>query len=274
MHPILFNAGPVTIYSYGVLLAAAYLLGLGMAVRRAKAVGLDPTRIMDLGIWVIIAALVGAKALLFIVDFEHFTSSWQEFTTLLRSGGVFYGGLIAAIVVCIWQLRRHRLPLWSSGDLFAPGIALGYMVGRLGCLLAGCCYGRPTGVPWAITFTDPAANLNVGTPLNVALHPTQLYESGAGLVIFVTLLLLERRPGHFPGRTFWSFALLYGVLRFIIEFFRGDTSRGYVFNMLSTSQFISVFLVPLSLFMLWYLSRPARPAEAEPVRGPRKPRFV
>ena len=113
MHPILFNAGPVTIYSYGVLLAAAYLLGLWLAVRRARAAGIDGNRIMDLLIWVIIAALVGAKALLFIVDFNHFTSSWQEFTTLLRSGGVFYGGLIAAIVVCIWQLRKHRLPLWS-----------------------------------------------------------------------------------------------------------------------------------------------------------------
>jgi phosphatidylglycerol:prolipoprotein diacylglycerol transferase len=266
VHPILFNAGPVTIYSYGVLLAAAYLLGLWMAVRRAKAAGLDPTRIMDLGIWVIIAALVGAKALLFIVDFEHFTSSWQEFTTLLRSGGVFYGGLIAAILVCIWQLKKHRLHLWTSADLFAPGIALGYMVGRLGCLMAGCCYGKPTDVAWAVTFTDPVANLNVGTPL---------YESGAGLVIFVALMLLERRPGHFPGRTFWSFALLYGVLRFIIEFFRGDTSRGYVFDTLSTSQFISVILVPLSLFMLWYLRRPARPAAADTApRGPRKPRFA
>ncbi len=186
---------------------------------------------------------------------------------------MFYGGLIAAIVVCIWQLRKHRLPLWSSGDLFAPGIALGYMVGRLGCLMAGCCYGKPTDVPWAVTFTDPAANFNVGTPLNVALHPTQLYESGAGLVILVALLLLEKRPGHFPGRTFWSFAFLYAVLRFIIEFFRGD-DRGLVFNLLSTSQFISVVLAPLSIFMLWYLSRPARPAEPEAARGPRKPRFA
>ena len=105
MHPILFSAGPITIYSYGVLLASAYLLGLWLAVRRARAAGIDGNRIMDLLIWVIIAALVGAKALLFVVDFQHFTSSWQEFTTLLRSGGVFYGGLIAAIVVCIWQLR-------------------------------------------------------------------------------------------------------------------------------------------------------------------------
>lgn len=286
MHPILFSFGPlefgwfslgtITIYSYGVLLAAAYLTGLWLAVRRARAAGVDGNKIMDLLIWVIIAALVGAKALLFIIDFEHFTSSWQEFTTLLRSGGVFYGGLIAAILVCIYQLRKHRLPLWHSGDLFAPGIALGYMVGRLGCLMAGCCYGKPTDVAWAITFTDPAANFNVGTPLNVALHPTQLYESAAGLVILIAVLALEKRPRPFAGRTFWSFAFIYAVLRFIIEYFRGD-DRGLVLNLLSTSQFISVVLAPLSLFMLWYLSRANRPEApdiADPARGPRKPRFA
>jgi phosphatidylglycerol:prolipoprotein diacylglycerol transferase len=276
VHPILFSLGPLTIYSYGVLLAAAYLLGLGAAVRRARAAGLDGTRVMDLGIWVIIAALVGAKALLFIVDFKTFTSSWSEFTTLLRSGGVFYGGLIAAVVVCIYQLRKHRLPLWQSGDLFAPGIALGYMVGRLGCLMAGCCYGRPTTVAWAITFTDPAANFNVGTPLNVPLHPTQLYESAAGLFILVTLLVLEKRGRSFHGRTFWIFVLLYAVLRFCIEFFRGD-DRGIVLNVLSTSQAISLVLAPLSLAMLWYLGRTERPAAPElprGPRGPRKPRFA
>jgi phosphatidylglycerol:prolipoprotein diacylglycerol transferase len=273
VHPILFEIGPVTIYSYGVLLAAAYLLGLWLAARRARAAGLDGNKVLDLGIWVIIAALVGAKALLFVVDFRHFTSSWQEFTTLLRSGGVFYGGLIAAVVVCIYQLRKHQLPLWTSGDLFAPGIALGYMVGRLGCLAAGCCYGKPTDVPWAITFTDPAANLNVGTPLNVALHPTQVYESAAGFIILLLLLAIERRGRGFPGRTFWLFVLFYSISRFIIEFYRGD-DRGVVLDMLSTSQFISVVLTPLSIVMLWYLSRPSRPPAAETPARPRKPRFA
>jgi phosphatidylglycerol:prolipoprotein diacylglycerol transferase len=262
VHPILFELGPITIYSYGVLLAAAYLLGLWMAARRARQAGLDANKVLDLGIWVIIAALVGAKALLFIVDFEQFTSSWQEFTTLLRSGGVFYGGLIAAVVVCIYQLRKHKLPLWTSGDLFAPGIALGYMVGRLGCLLAGCCYGKPTSVAWAITFTDPVANLNVGTPLNEPLHPTQLYESAAGLVILVLLLALERRGRQFAGRTFWLFVLLYSVSRFFIEFYRGD-NRGMPLEWLSTSQLISVILFPLSLVMLWYLSRSSHPPVTE-----------
>ncbi len=273
MHPILFELGPLTIYSYGVLLASAYLLGLWLAVRRARAAGIDGNRVMDMLIWIIIAALVGAKALLFIVDFPHFTASWADFMTLMRSGGVFYGGLIAAVAVAIYQLRRHKLPLWQSGDLFAPGIALGYMVGRLGCLMAGCCYGKPTDVAWAITFTDPAAALNVGTPLNVPLHPTQLYESAAGLVILLALLALEKRPNSYPGRTFWSFAAMYAVLRFIIEYFRGD-DRGIVLNVLSTSQVISIFLLPVSIFMLWYLGRPASPGAPEAPRGPRKPRFA
>jgi phosphatidylglycerol:prolipoprotein diacylglycerol transferase len=272
VHPILLELGPLTIYSYGVLLAAAYLLGLWMAARRARAAGLDANRVLDLGIWVIIAALVGAKALLFFVEFDQFTRSWQDFLTLLRSGGVFYGGLIAAVLVCIHQLKKHRLPLWTSGDLFAPGIALGYMVGRLGCLLAGCCYGRPTNVAWAITFTDPAANLNVGTPLNVPLHPTQLYESGAGLVIFALLMLIERRRS-FPGRTFWLFVLFYSISRFVIEFYRGD-DRGMPLDAFSTSQVISLVLAPLSLIMLWYLSRPTQPPAAETPVRPRKPRFA
>ena len=274
MHPILFELGPITIYSYGVLLAAAYLLGLWLASRRARQAGLDSNKVLDLGIWVIIAALVGAKLLLFIVDFRHFTSSWQEFTTLLRSGGVFYGGLIAAVLVCIYQLRKHKLPLWTSGDLFAPGIALGYMVGRLGCLMAGCCYGKQTDVAWAITFTNPVANLNVGTPLNVPLHPTQLYESLAGLLILVALLAVERRGRAFPGRTFWLFVLLYSISRFIIEFFRGD-DRGMPLAMLSTSQLISIVLGPLAIAMLWYLSRPAQPpSSTETPARPRKPRFA
>ena len=142
--------------------------------------------------------------------------------------------------------------------MFAPGIALGHVIGRLGCLMAGCCYGRPTSVPWAVTFTDPFAQANVGTPLGVPLHPTQLYEAGAELLILGVLLAWERRGHGFPGRTFWTYMLLYGVSRFAIEFYRGD-SRGMVFDALSTSQFVSVLLVPLAVVMLVLLSRRINP---------------
>jgi phosphatidylglycerol:prolipoprotein diacylglycerol transferase len=269
MHPILFEIGRFPVYTYGVLLAAAYLLGLQFALVRARARGLDPNRVMDLGIWIIISALAGAKLLLLIVDFNTFSRDPAELLTLLRSGGVFYGGLIAAVAVALWYLRRHRMPMWTVTDVFAPGIALGHVIGRMGCLFAGCCFGRETDVPWAITFHNPYAAENVGTPLNVPLHPTQLYEAGAELLILVLLLTTEKKGRPFPGRTFWGYMFLYGVSRFIIEFYRGDT-RGTV-GMFSTSQFLSLIIVPLSIIMLIVLGRrfdsPAPQADARRARA-------
>ena len=264
MYPRLFELGPITVYTYGVLLAAAYLLGLQLARVRAQARGLDANRVLDLGIYIIIAALVGAKLLLLVTDFDAFRSNPRELLTLARSGGVFYGGLILAVVVALFYIRKIGLPLWTTCDVFAPGIAVGHVVGRFGCLFAGCCYGKPTTVPWAITFRDPFAQANVGTPLNQPLHPTQLYEAGAELIILIILLTTERKGRPYPGRTFWLYMLLYAVSRFIIEFYRGD-ERGSV-GSFSTSQFISVLLAPLAIGMLLYLARQSAP---EPKRARR-----
>ena len=255
MYPELFKLGPFTIYTYGVLLAASYLLGLRLAMWRAKEWGLDPNRVLDLGIYIIIAALVGAKLLLLIVDFDQFKSP-SDLLNLARLGGVFYGGLLLAVGVAFWYIARHRMPFWTTCDVFAPGIALGHVTGRLGCLAAGCCYGKPTNVPWAVVFTNPLAAANVGTPLGIPLHPTQVYEAGASLIILVVLLATERRGRRFAGRTFWAYMFLYAVSRYIIEIYRGDP-RGTVFGLFSTSQFISIVLGPLSLAMLFWLSRRA-----------------
>ncbi len=265
MFPKLFDLGPLTIYTYGVLLAAAYLSGLRLAMTRGRRFGLDPGRVLDLGIYIIISALAGAKLLLFLVEWRTFTSSPAELVTLLRSGGVFYGGLILAVAVAFWYIWRHRLPFWTTCDAFAPGIALGHVVGRLGCLAAGCCWGVPTNVPWAIVFTNPLAAANVGTPLDIPLHPTQLYEAGAELLILALLLVTERKGRSFAGRTFWAYMLLYAISRFVIEIYRGDP-RGTV-GVLSTSQFISVVLAPLSIVMLVWLSRTT--PQAPPSRAPR-----
>ena len=256
MHPILFEVGGWPVYSYGVLLALAYLAGLQLAVVRARRAGMDGTKVMDFGIYLIIAALVGAKLMLVLIDFDYFRGNPRELFSLVRAGGVFYGGLIGALVVAILLVRRYRLPLWTTADLFAPGIALGHVIGRFGCLLAGCCYGRPTDRPWGVTFTDPVAAANVGTPLGDPLHPTQLYDAGAELLILLFLLATERRGRPFPGRTFWAYMALYGVSRFIVEIYRGDP-RGVVMG-LATSQFVSVLIVPLSLVMLWRLASRAR----------------
>src|SRR5213080_1889190 len=235
MYPRLLELGPITVYTYGVLLAAAYLLGLKLAMVRAKARGLDSARVLDLGIYIIISALIGAKLLLLITDFQTFKSDPRELLTLARSGGVFYGGLILAVVIALWYIRRVGLPLWTTCDVFAPGIALGHVIGRFGCLFAGCCYGKP---------------------------PTQLYEAGAELLILTVLLVTERKGRPFAGRTFWLYMLLYSISRFIIEFYRGD-ERGTV-GMFSTSQFISILLAPLAIVMLVYLARSVTP---EPKRA-------
>ena len=146
------------------------------------------------------------------MDFDYFRSQPRELLSLVRAGGVFYGGLLAALGVAIFLVRRYQLRIWTTADLFAPGIALGHVVGRLGCLMAGCCYGTPTTMPWAITFTNPLAASNVGTPLGIPLHPTQLYDAGAELLILIILLVTERRGKPFAGRTFWLYMLLYAHL--------------------------------------------------------------
>jgi phosphatidylglycerol:prolipoprotein diacylglycerol transferase len=256
MHPILFEVGAWPVYSYGVLLALAYLAGLQLAVVRARRQGVDASRVMDLGIYLIISALVGAKLMLVLVDFDYFRTQPRELLSLVRAGGVFYGGLILAVIVGLVLVRRYRLPVWTTADLYAPGIALGHVIGRLGCLLAGCCYGKPADVAWAITFRDPAAASNVGTPLNTPLHPTQLYDAGAELAILAFLLITERRGKPFAGRTFWLYMLLYAVSRYVVEAFRGD-ERGIILGM-STSQFVSILMVPLALVMLLRLMRRAR----------------
>ena len=262
MYPILFNVGDWPVYSYGVLLAAAYLIGLQLAVVRARRAGIDPAKVMDLGIYLIIAALVGAKLMLIAVDFDYFRQQPRELLSLVRAGGVFYGGLIAAVAVGYFLVRRYKLNIWSTGDLMAPGIAPDHVVGRFGCLLGGCCYGPPTDDGWAITFTNPIANANVGTPLNIPLHPTQLYDAGAELLILGVLLLTERKGKPFAGRTFWLYIGLYAISRFIIEYYRGDIQRGTVFGNMSTSQFVSLLLVPAALAMLWFLRRQPQPTAA------------
>jgi phosphatidylglycerol:prolipoprotein diacylglycerol transferase len=268
MYPELFSIGPITVYTYGVLLAASYLLGLQFAIARARRWGLDANRVLDLGIYIIIAALIGAKLLLVITDFGQFRSAADLFS-IARSAGVFYGGLICAIGVAFWYIHRHRMPFWTTCDAFAPAIALGHVPGRLGCFAAGCCYGKPANVPWAVVFTDPAAQANVGTPLGIPLHPTQLYESAAELLILIVLLATERRGRPFAGRTFWLYMVLYAISRYIIEFYRGDP-RGVIFG-ISTSQFISLVLAPLAIAMLIWLSRATPEA---PQRMPRRRRVA
>ena len=258
------HVGPLTLHTYGVLLALAFLAALWAAARQARKDGLHSERITDLAVYVLIAGLIGAKLLLLAVDWQYYSENPRLLFTILQSGGVFYGGLLAALPVAWWYARRHRLETWRTADVLAPGVALGQAVGRLGCFAAGCCWGRPAEVPWAVSFTNVQAARTVGTPLDTPLHPAQIYESLAVLGIFFTLLWIARRK-RFHGEVVVGYVLLYAVARFVIEFYRGDASRGTVLGgLLSTSQFIAVLMVVGAALLLPYLLKKQRvePANA------------
>jgi phosphatidylglycerol:prolipoprotein diacylglycerol transferase len=173
--------------------------------------------------------------------------SWST----LQAGGVFYGGLIAALLVGWWYIRHTRLPWFRTADVFAPAIALGHAIGRLGCFAAGCCWGIACDRPWAVKFTNPVANDLVGVPLNKPLHPTQLYESFAEFLIFGILLWRIRRP-HQTGTIISLYLVLYSTARFVVEFFRYHEQGNLWGTPLDTSQWISIglFMLGASYFVL------------------------
>jgi phosphatidylglycerol:prolipoprotein diacylglycerol transferase len=235
--------GPFTLHTYGVLLAIAFLAGLWVASRQAKRAGLDPNRITDMAVWVLIAGLLGAKLLLVALDWRYFGRNPHELFSIFQSGGVFYGGLVAGILVAWWYARHYHLPGWATADVLAPGVIVGQAIGRLGCFSAGCCWGKPTNLPWAVTFTDVYSARAVGTPMDTPLHPTQLYESFGAFLIFFFLLWLARRK-RFNGQVVLAYVALYSALRFAIEFVRGDPDRGTWFHgAVSTSQLIAIVLL-------------------------------
>lgn len=229
--------------------------------RKALAAGLPDQKVLDLSLYILASAILGAKLLLIAVEWKRYLANPKDLVEILRSGGVFYGGLIAATTTAIVYMRRHDLPAWAIADMGAPSIALGEAIGRWGCFAAGCCYGKPSHGPFAVTFTDEFANEAVGTPLGVALHPTQLYLSASAFLVFLILQWAYRRK-TFDGEVFWLYVLLYAITRGIVETWRGDFVRGFVIpDVLSTSQFIGLLTSALAVGMLVYLSRRHR-AEA------------
>jgi phosphatidylglycerol---prolipoprotein diacylglyceryl transferase len=252
--------GPLTLHTYGFLLAIAFIVGLWIANRQARRAGLDPARVTDMAVYVLIGGLVGAKIMLVIVEWPFYVRNPRELLSILQSGGVFYGGLLGALPVAWWYARRQALDGWRTADVMAPGVAIGQAIGRLGCFSAGCCYGRPTSVPWAVTFRDAYATRAVGTPLDIPLHPTQLYESLSVTLLFVFLLWLSRRQ-RFRGQVMLAYLFGYAVIRFVIEFYRGDASRGTVLGgWVSTSQFIAI-LVVLGVAVLYPYLRGKQPPD-------------
>lgn len=261
MFPQLFHIGSFFQSTYGVLVALGFLTGLWVAARLGRRSGLDAEAVLNLGIYTGIAALVGAKLLLFVLDFQYYIQNPAEIFSLstLRAGGIFYGGLICALVTAFLYMRRQKLPGLATADAFAPGIAVGHAIGRAGCFAAGCCWGVETHLPWAVTFTNPESNRLVGVPLGVPLHPTQLYEALAEAVIFVILYRRFLRP-HRPGAIIGLYLALYSSARFLVEFVRDhDRATNAYYGPLVTEQWIALALVGLGI---WLMARRAGPPQA------------
>jgi phosphatidylglycerol---prolipoprotein diacylglyceryl transferase len=254
LHPVLLHLGKFTLPTYGLLAAAGLILGLIICVHFAKREGLPEEQCWNMGLLAIISGIAGAKLLLVVVDWQiygHLNKifSWE----MLRSGGVWYGGLIGAVTAGTIYTMAHKWPVLKTADAYAPGIAFGHSLGRLGCLAAGCCYGKPTDVKWGIVFTDPIAEKVSQTPLNIRLHPTQIYEWAVEFAIFLLLLWMYKRRTRF-GQVAGTYLILFGIARFIIEFWRGDPDRGSAFGgAITATQLISIFLVVVggALWMEW-----------------------
>ncbi|MDH3197454.1 MAG: prolipoprotein diacylglyceryl transferase [Candidatus Krumholzibacteria bacterium] len=261
MHPVLIDIGPLQIRSYGFMLALSFLAGMYLAARRAKRAGVEPQHILDLSVYIILAAVVGSRLLYVVFHLDEFSSP-VEFFALWRGGATFYGGMLAAMLVSYAFLARKRLSFLRVADITAPSVALGVAITRVGCFMSGCCYGKPTTLAWGVTFPpDSAAGQSAAEAAHalglttVALHPAQLYASAYGLVILAALLALEPRLRARRGATLGLLLVLYGVARFAVDFVRSYEANARVVFGLTFNQLISIALFALGVFLM--VQRPA-----------------
>lgn len=247
MHPVAFNLGGLTVHWYGVLVACGFLAGFWTAGRRAPRTGVAPETVYDLGPWLILGAIAGAR-MLYVISYwrtDFADKPWWEVFMIHHGGLVYYGGLIGAALGTIGFARWKRLPLWRLADVLAPSIALGQAFGRLGCLMNGCCYGKPATLPWAIEY--PADHATHG----IAVHPTQVYESllSAGLYVALAQLYRHRR---FEGQVFAVYLLAYAILRTAVELFRGDYGMRYLGGCVTPGQLVSAGILAAGGLLWWW----------------------
>lgn len=249
MHPILFEIGKFTVYTYGFMIAMGVISGVAyMAIRGKKEVGLTFDQANNLFLLIFIAAVVGGKVFLFFENTAFYLEKPGRLFT--GSGFVFYGSFLFAVPTMLWFFRKNKLPTYQMLDIMAITTCLVHMFGRVGCFFAGCCYGQPTDGFLSVIFTDPACQAN---PLNTPLFPSQLMESGFIFLVMVFLLFIRGRK-QFHGQMFLLYLMLYAVGRFVLEYFRGDSIRGFVIeNYISHSQLIAllIFIVAAVYYRIW-----------------------
>jgi phosphatidylglycerol:prolipoprotein diacylglycerol transferase len=253
MHPILFQIGGIPVFTYGVLVATGVLLSLWYGRHRAAQVGIDPDKLWSVGIYLVMGALLGAKLWLILTAWDYYAANPPEIfsITMFQSGGTFYGGVIGGTLTVILYTHFQKMPLLPTLDVCCAAMPLGHSIGRLGCFMAGCCFGKPTDVAWGVKFTNPVAAQLAGTPLGIHLHPTQLYEAVLEFLNFLFLMWLGKRQ-RFNGEIIGTYMILYGFERGTLEFFRGDPGRGLMFHdSISFMQAASLALILIGSWLWW-----------------------
>lgn len=246
MFPVLFRIGSFYVPTYGVLVAIAFLTGLAITTRLGRRTGFPAEKITNLAVYCAIAGIAGAKLFMFLFDIgDYIRDPGQIFSmATLQAAGVFHGGFIVALIFAYIYLQRQKLPILKTMDVFAPGIAIGQAIGRLGCFAAGCCWGKVCYLPWGVRFRS---NFASPVPLDKPLHPVQLYESAADLFIFFLLYRFLGRS-HRNGQVIGLYLVLYSTARFIIEFFREHEQA--LVGPFSLTQWIALALLGLGAILL------------------------
>jgi phosphatidylglycerol:prolipoprotein diacylglycerol transferase len=248
MFPDLFSIGPVTIHTYGFFMAAGFFFGIIVTLKIAKIEGITPQRIMDMGLIIILSAIAGSRLMHILLNITYYSQEPVAIFKIWQGGLVFSGGIIGVIIAMFWYAKRRNLSLLRMGDLWAPAAALGQAIGRIGCFMSGCCYGKPTDLKWGVVFTHP----NSLAPLNIPLHPTQIYSSMFGFIIFFILLAIRSKK-TFEGQVFLWFLILHSTSRLVIERFRGDY-RGIILNTdMSVTQLVTIFILIAGVIALMVL---------------------
>jgi len=250
MHPILLHIGPITIYTYGFCAALALLIAMGFLHYQAGKMELPRDPLMNLFFYSVIAGIVGSRIFYVLLYLPMYLENPLEIFMLWKGGLVFYGGFLCGLAFALIYIKKQKLPAGKVFDIVAVGAPLAHSIARIGCFFAGCCYGKPSNLPWAVTFNHPET---LAHPTGVCLHPTQLYNSLGNFTIFLILFLLSR-SGRFPGKLFFIYLLIYGLFRSFIEIFRADRRGAPLFDFLSTSQTIGLAAAAFSAICLIFFA--------------------
>ncbi len=245
MYPDLFSIGPLTLHTYGLFVAIGFISALLITVKIARGSGIRPPQVIDMGFIMILSAVIGSRIMYILFSLPFYVKQPLDVFKVWEGGLVFSGGILAAVGAVSWHIKKHHLPFWATVDLWAPAVALGQGIGRIGCFMAGCCYGKPTDLPWGVVFSHPRSL----APLHIALHPTQLYAALSGFIIFLILIILQSRK-HFEGQIILWFLILHSTGRLLVERFRGDF-RGVVPGMdMSMTQLVTLIILAASVCAL------------------------